>query len=92
MPVNYVTTEGPNPKIKKRNQEEFDLIKKEKITSLGVNEEWNEDIDEEEVEELELVEPNIEVPEEGSRINRLEKQDSLGVDMVWTIYCYLTLR
>ena len=79
MPLNYVTTKGPNPKLKRRNQD-FDQIKKEENIPLGVNEEGNEDIDKEDIEEFELVHPNSEVTKEDSRTYRLDKQAS----QVWT--------
>ena len=77
-PVGYVPTKGNNLKIKKENQEEFNQIKKEEITPLGVKEEGNKDIGEEDIdgEELKLVDPAIQVAKEDSKINRLEKQDS----------------
>ena len=76
MPVDYVTTKGPNPRLKNKNQEKFDKIKTEEITTLGVKEEGNEDSYEEDIEELELVDPNIEVAKEDNIIYRFEKQDS----------------
>ena len=82
MSVDYVTTKGPNPKLKKKNQEEFKQIKKEEIIPLNVKEEGNQDIDKGDIYEEDIDEEDskkwqtdIEV-KEVNKIKKLEQQDS----------------
>ena len=81
MSVDYVTTKGPNPKLKKKNQEEFKQIKKEEIIPLDVKVEGNQDIDKGDIYEEDIDEEDIKkwqtdiVAKEDSKIKKLEQQD-----------------
>ena len=82
MSVDYVTTKGPNSKLKKENHEEFKQIKKEEIIPLDVKEEGNQDIDKGDIYEEDIGEEDCKkwqtdiVAKEDSKIKKLEQKDS----------------